>query len=202
MPELARLASFLLFLGLGARLRGLHGHERRRAIHWLLAYAVALALAAGLTQVDDWPFTSHTIAVGRPRADSRICATEFYGVDAAGREWRLDPYAWTPVYDSILQFWVEQRLPRLPPVQRTRAQAFLLERAERSRARLAAGRPLGPERLLGPVGAPYWLLLPRRPQAPAAPFAALRAYAGCWTPAERAGRSAASRTLSFEERAR
>src|SRR5262245_52754254 len=203
MLELARLASFLLFLGLGARLRGLHGSERRRAVQIFLAYTVALGLGAGLTQVDDWPFTSHTIAVGRPRSDSRICDTEFYGVDAAGREWRLDPYAWTPVYDSILQFWVEQRLPRLPAAQRARAQAFLLERAERSRARLAQGRSLGPERLLGRAGAPYWLLLPRHPQAPAAPFAALRAYAGCWIPAERlAGRSPASRTLSFEERAR
>jgi hypothetical protein len=120
-------------------------------------------------------------------------------VDPARGEWRLDPYSWTPVYESILQYWLEQRLPRLASAQREQALAFLLERAERSRARLAAGQPLGPQRLLGRAGAPYWLLLPRRRSVPLQPYVGLRAYEACWLPSERVANPAAvRRTLRLE----
>jgi len=185
MPQLLRLASFLLFLALGARVRGTQEPAaRRRATNFLLAYVILTCGAAGVIQEDSWPFTNHQIAVGRPRSDSRICQTQFYGLDALGNEWRLDPWSWTPVYDSILQFWVEQNLGRLPPAGRERVLRFLLDRAERSRGRLAASRPLGPERLLGRAGAPYWLLLPRVVKAPAEPYTGLRLYHTCWFPAE------------------
>lgn len=185
MLELLRLASFLGFLLLGwsvARSGG--GGARRRAVQRLLVYVIVLELAAGLSQVDDWPFTSHTIAVGRARADSRVCATEIVGVDGAGREWRLDPYTFTPVYHSILQYWLEQGLGRLSEAQRRHVLAFLLERAEESRRRLAAGHALGPQRLLGPGGAPYWLLLPRALDVPRSSYTGLRAYSSCWLVAE------------------
>jgi hypothetical protein len=200
MADLVRLASFLAFLGLGLRVMRLgQGPARRRAIHRLLAYVVVLSGAAGILQWDDWPFTSHTIAVGRARPDSRVCATMLYGVDADAREWRLDPYTFTPVYDSILQYWLEQGLPRLDEPQRRRALSFLLERAEESRRRLAAGRALGHERVLGPLGAPYWLLLPRSRAASPSPYSGLRAYSSCWTVAEGPGLSTA-RQLTVEYR--
>src|SRR5262245_63619309 len=160
MLELLRLSTFLLFVALGLRVRRAADAERRRAAGHFVAYVVGLSALAGLLQRDDWPFTSHTIAVGRARADSRVCQTRFFGVDATGREWRLDPYTFTPVYDSILQYWVEQALPRLDPARRSRALSFLLARAEESRERLAAGRAIGPQRQLGAAGAAYWLLLP------------------------------------------
>src|SRR5688572_2257910 len=152
MLELLRLASFLGFLALGLRVRMTpadDGPARRRAVARLLAYVLVLSVAVGVSQVDDWPFASHTIAVGRARADSRVCRTEIFGLDDAGGEWRLDPYSFTPVYHSILQYWLEQAPRRLPEPQRERALAFLLERAEESRRRLAAGKALGPERRLG-----------------------------------------------------
>ena len=182
MADLVRLASFLAFLALGWRVQRLGGGPaRRRAVHQLLAYVVAVNLAVGVLQWDDWPFTSHTIAVGRARADSRVCATTLYGLDGDGREWRLDPYTFTPVYDSILQYWVEQALPRLDEAQRGRVLAFLLARAEESRRRLAAGRAIGPQRLLGDHGADYWLRLPRKERVPPGPYARLRVYSSCWT---------------------
>lgn len=185
MPDLLRAASFLSFLVLGWRVTRLGaGPARRRAVNALLACVIVLSGAAGVLQWDDWPFTSHTIAVGRARPDSRVCLTELVGVDAGGREWRLDPYSFTPVYDSILQYWLEQAPGRLDERGRERALAFLLERAEDSRHRLAGGRALGHERILGPLGAPYWLLLPRAHTAPASPYAALRAYSSCWSVAE------------------
>jgi SAM-dependent methyltransferase len=199
--DLLRLASFIAFLILGFRVTRVgEGVARRRAINRLLAYVLGLSGAVGLLQWDDWPFTSHTIAVGRARADSRVCTTELFGVDDGGREWRLDPYSFTPVYHSILQYWLEQAPGRLSEAQRGRALGFLLERAEESRRRLAAGRALGHERILGPAGAPYWLLLPRSRAVPASPYAGLRAYSSCWTVAEGPGRPVSRRVLAEHRR--
>jgi hypothetical protein len=178
------------------RARG--GTPRRRAVHAFLVYVLAVHGAAGVLQRDAWPFTSHTIAVGRARADSRVCRTEIAGVDADGREWPLDPYAFTPVFDSILQYWLEQSERRLAAADRARVLAFLLERAEESRARRAAGGRLGPQRVLGPLGAPYWLLLPRVPATAGTPWRGLRAYSSCWRPAERLAGAAAERRLIAE----
>jgi hypothetical protein len=201
MSDLLRLVSFLSFLALGfrvARARG--GPERRRAINRLLAYVLALCGAVGILQWDDWPFTSHTIAVGRARADSRVCATEIVGVDGEGREWRVDPYSFTPVYHSILQYWLEQGLGQLSVEQRRHALGFLLERAEESRRRLASGQAIGPQRILGPAGAPYWLLLPRAPRVPHAPYSGLRAYSSCWLVAEVPGHPLVRRLIAEHRR--
>jgi hypothetical protein len=65
-----------------------------------------------------------------------------------------------------------------------RVLAFLLDTAEQRRARLAAGHSIGPQRWLGPLGAPYWLLLPRPAVAPQ-PLRGLRVYSTCWRPRER-----------------
>jgi hypothetical protein len=129
-----------------------------------------------------------------------MCRTELFGLDDGGREWPLDPYTFTPVFDSILQYWLEQSLDRLSPERRARALAFLLERAEASRIRLAAGGRLGPQRVLGALGAPYWLLLPRRSDVPATPWQGLRAYSSCWLPAERLAGAAVDRRLLAEHR--
>lgn len=178
-------ALFAGFVGLGVAVRSAQEPAaRRRWTFRLIAYVVAVNLAAGLSQQDAWPFTSHTIAVGRARAGARVCLAEFVGVDASGREWRLDPYSWMPVYESVLQFWCGQRLAGLTEGERTNALSFLLRRAEESRERLASGGRIGPARWLGPLGAPYWLLLPRPPPSPE-PLAGLRVYSECWIPRER-----------------
>src|SRR5207244_5816800 len=101
----------------------------------------------------------------------------------------------TPVYHSILQYWLEQGLARLTDAERERVLTFLLARAEESRRRLAARQALGPERVLGPAGAPYWLLLPRSLAVPSSPYAGLRAYSSCWLVAEGPGRPIARRLL-------
>lgn len=181
MAELLRLATFLVFVALGLRVRRTPEAARRRAVEHLLAYVLLLSALAGVLQRDDWPFTSHTIAVGRARADSKVCQTRFEAVDALGGTWPLDPYTFTPVYDSILQYWIEQAPPRLDDAGRGRALAFLLARAEESRRRLERGRAIGPQRVLGPAGAPYWLMLKRQPDFPLAPYVRLRALSACWT---------------------
>lgn len=201
MIELLRLVLVLVFVALGVGIRrAAEGPPRRRAVNVFLAYVLAMEGTVGALQWDAWPFTSHTIAVGRARADSRMCRTELFGLDDGGREWPLDPYTFTPVFDSILQYWLEQSLDRLSSDGRRRALSFLLERAEESRVRLAAGGRIGPARTLGAFGAPYWLLLPRHSSVPATPWRGLRAYSSCWIPAERLGGAAVDRRLLAEHR--
>lgn len=200
MSQLLRLGSFVVFLILGLWVRRLERRESRRWwVNGLLAYVIAVNGVAGLTQWDDWPFTAHVIAVGRPKIDSRVCMTEFRAVDARGVEWRVDPYGWSQVYDSILQYWFEQNFPRLSSDQQDRVLRFLLEKAEAARGARARGERIGYERLLGPAASPYWLLLPRPRSVGADPYTGLRVYSACWTPRERMeDPEAGTRTLRAE----
>jgi hypothetical protein len=178
-------AVFAGFLALGACVRGASDPAARR--RWtvrLIAYVAGTHLLAGIAQKDAWPFTSHTIAVGRARADAQVCLVELAGVDADGQEWRVDPYSWMPLYESVLHYWMERNLSRLTLAQREAALSYLLERAEDARLRLSQGHAIGPQRWLGPVGAPYWLLLPRPAPSPER-LTGLRVYQACWVPRER-----------------
>lgn len=183
--QLVLAAVFVAFLALGVRVRlASDPRVRRRRVVHLVAYVAGAHLLAGLTQKDAWPFTSHTIAVGRARAEAPVCLVELAGVDAYGEEWRLDPYSWMPLYESVLHYWLERNLSRLTDEERRTALAFLLDRAEAARERLSEGRAIGPQRWLGPLGAPYWLLLPR-PAPPPQTLSGLRVYQACWVPRER-----------------
>ena len=183
--QYACAAVFVAFLILGVRVRLASDRlvRRRRVVH-LVAYVAGAHLLAGLTQKDAWPFTSHTIAVGRAHAEARVCLVELAGVDDAGEEWRLDPYSWMPLYESVLHYWLERNLSRLTDAERDQALAYLLARAERARQQAAEGHAIGPQRWLGPLGAPYWLLLPRPTPAPDR-LTGLRVYQACWVPRER-----------------
>jgi hypothetical protein len=184
--QLARLASFLVFLALGLAVARAKGWPERRArASALIAWLLLVNLVAGVTQRDNWPFTSHTIGAGRAKTDQQLCVTEFAAVDDAGRDWKIDPYAWSPVYDSILQYWCDVHLAGLDEAGRGRVLGFLLLKAEASRRRLASGLPIGFQRRLGRLAAPYWWLLPRVRAVPEARYRGLRVYRVCWIPAER-----------------
>jgi len=208
--QLARLLAFLVFLALGLRLAATAaGPARRRALDTLLGYVLlvnALVLLQGmvrLTDLDGWPFTTHTIATQRADLRSRLCIHDFRALDASGWEWAVDALAWSPVHLSVVQTWVNAYFPRLAESERRSVLAFLLARAERSRARLAAGEPIGYDVRLGRLSAPYWWMVPRAPTVPVGPYVGLRVYRVCWVPAEwRVDRSRAQRTLVAEQRDR
>ncbi len=172
--EIAKLASFLLFLFLGVRLMRARGEGRRRARWAFIGYVLVINLFAGLTQFDNWPFTNNILAVGRAVDTAPVDMTIFCGVTADGREWLLDPYAFSPVFESILSYWVDDRYPRLAPAERREAERFLLAKANESRARLARGERIGFDRLAGPLNSPYWWLRQRQLAAPSTPYVALR----------------------------
>jgi hypothetical protein len=186
VSHLAALLAFVVFLVLGARLRLAAPASRRRRVQALVAWVLGVHLLAVALTWDAWPFSSHTIAVGRVRGESPLCTTEVFGVDGAGREWRTDPYAFMPVYDSVLQYWWEWRGAALAPGPRQQALVFLWSRAEAARAAQASGRLPGPARWLGAAGAPYWLLLPRPEAVSPEPYRGLRLFRVCGLPRDRA----------------
>lgn len=174
--ELAKLASFLFFLLLGLRVRCSVGPSRRRAITLLLVYVITLNGLAGVTQFDNWPFTSNALAVGRPNEQTRMAWAGFFGVDRHGREWQIDPLTWSPVFDSILQYWIRAYYPELSAAEQKEAMHFLLARANAAREALHAGRKIGFERRIGPWNCPYWWRLTRLRHVPPEPYQALRVY--------------------------
>jgi len=184
MVHLLRLGTFLLFLALGLRVhRAREPGARRRAINTLLAYALALSAYAGFKQWDDWPFSPYHILVGRGSVATSIRTIEFWGTDAERREWRIDPYAWSPLVELKLSLWFQREFDRLDPEQRERVLRFLFARAEASRRELAAGRSIAHERRLGPaLSAPHWWLAPRPVTTAPTPYTALRVYTARWTP--------------------
>jgi len=186
MPHLLSLLLFAVFLALGLRLRWATAERsRQRATRALIGYTVGVSLAVAVSQRDAWPFTSYTLAGFPAQVDRTICRTEFVGVDDAGEEGRVDPYSWSPVYDSILQYWFEQEYRRLSEGEKADTLRFLLDRAEAGRRRRAAGRELGFARRLGSLHARYWWMLRRPAVVSEGPYRALRVYAVCWVPRER-----------------
>jgi len=154
-------------------------------VNRLLGYTLAVSMVVGVTQWDAWPFTTYTLAASRPRVETPICLIEYWGLDGSGREWRLDPFTWSPVFDSTLQTWFAMRSTELAAEGKTRALAFLLERAEGARRRLAEGRFIGYDRRLGPtLSAPYWWLVPRPAAFAPTPYVGLRVYEACRVPKE------------------
>ena len=176
LPEFGRLLSFVLFLALGVRVARAKGSNRRRAVLAFVAYVIAINAVAGITQIDNWPFTSNTLAVGRMRRDHSLRWLDLRGVDREGREWHLDPQTFTPVFYSILQNWLSSRYPRLDEGGRRASERFLVAKANEARARLAAGRRIGFERLLGPLACGYWWRLPRALETPDGDYRSIRIY--------------------------
>jgi len=178
--DVARLLVFACFVGLG--IRALRRPERR-SVDRLIAYAMAVSLAVGFTQVEAWPFTNWALVHGL--APARMSSWEIEGLDATGRAWPVDARVLQPMAPEEFGSWMFSRLPRLSHDARARLGRFLLERAEAGRARLVAGEPVGGnERVLGPLAAPFHFQ--QKPvwhgpaDVPAAPFVAVRVQVLEW----------------------
>jgi hypothetical protein len=196
--QLVRFASLLLFLVLGLHLaRTRQPAARRRATNLLLGYVLVVSAIAGFAQWDNWPFSSYHILVSRANLATLVRTTEFWAVDAMGREWRIDPYAWSPLVELKLSLWFQQHFAALQPEEKQRVLRFLLERAEASRERLAAGRPIGYQRRLGvTLSAPHWWLQPRPAATAPTSYTGLRVYQARWVPRELLAREGSvTRTL-------
>jgi hypothetical protein len=184
--QVIRALPFVLFLALGISVASAREPmRRRRRIQMLLAYLVTAHLLLVATQIDAWPFSPYRMmAVDARVHDDLRRMIAFRGVDAAGREWKLDPYAWSPLFPQAVMGWFEVVWPHASPEDREAVMRFLLDRAEEARRRRSGGSRVGNERILGRLTAPDMNLPPPLEGLPEGPFVALRVYRVYWRPSE------------------
>jgi hypothetical protein len=178
----------------------------RRRASALVLYALAVSLAAGLTQRDLWPFSSWSmmVAVRRPDVGEPSRPLRLVGVDADGAEHVVDARAWQPLAFEELVAWLNVKFPALAAPPRERVGRYLLERAEAARVRVRAGGAAGSfNRILGPFTAPTHILHPAlwaSPEdAPPKPFVRMRVYGERWNvEARRRDPALVTRALVYE----
>jgi hypothetical protein len=184
MSQLPRLAAFVFLLLMALAVGRSRGARKRQAVLALAAYLVGIHLALAITERDWWPFSNHRLLHARALTNLPFWEVEVYGVDATGKEWRIDERAWAPLSDTILQQWLARPFASLSPPEKENVMRFLLMRVEADRLRAAAGSQRGFERYLGPLAAPFWWMRAAHRSSPV-PYRALRIYSESWQPRER-----------------
>jgi len=184
--QVLRTVPFALFLVLGARVALARDEVvRRRRVNVLFVGVLAIQAIVGATQIDAWPFSPHRLMAADVRQRSApVTVIALRGLDSDGREWRIDPLAWSPLYSADISDWFEVVAPRAAPSERDAVLAFLYARAEEARRLRAAGRRVGNERWLGPLAAPDIFVAPPSEGPPPGPFAGLKVYRLTWNPAD------------------
>jgi hypothetical protein len=179
--QLARLATFLAFIVLGVRIIRTDGAVRRRAVNMLIIFVLLVQAALIVGQNEAWPFAMYPMMA--VRATDRATphnGLSFRVVDDTGREWPVDPLAWSPLYPQSVMGWFEVTYPRVGDNDRTAAMRFLLERAEVARSKAIRGKRFyGNRALLGPLAAPDTNLYSYAPPSPRT-LRALRVYRLFW----------------------
>lgn len=203
MGQLFRLTLLLAFVGLGLRIPFLlEPRARRRAIQLFLGYVLLVHGFVVASQVDCWPFSSHAMmANDTTRQPDEQAMIALRGVDSAGREWDVDPLAWSPLFTQSIRGWFEIVYPVVSEAEKRTAARYLFEKAEQARRARAAGHRLGNERLLGPVAAPDTYAYAPVRRTSDEPFVALRVYRVGWNRRDLlAGAIRADRQLLIEYR--
>ncbi len=188
-PELiqtARLLLFAVFIGFAFRVsRAADPALRRRRINGLILFLLAVNAGVILLRTDAWPFSPYPMMAVDATDHSNVrTMIAFRAVDRQGREWKVDPLAWSPLFPQAIMGWFETVYPLASPADRKEVARFLLARAEAARASRVAGRRVGNERWLGFLAAPdtnlYWDVRPTPTEA----LVSLRVYRFFWRPTE------------------
>lgn len=182
MIEVLRLATFLVFLALGAIVAIT---RKRQAVIALIAYIVAIHAMLVITNHDDWPFTGYPLIEKVSRGDAEYRKVVFYGVDANGREWLVDPDAWSPVSPPVLMQWFVAVFPKLTPARQQEAGRFLLAKTDTRKPHI-------------PGAAPDWWSYTHPAERPSGKFAKLRVYLETFTPRGKLAGAPSRRMLMLE----
>lgn len=202
MIDILRLLMFLTFVALGGSIALSRSESRRQSLVQLLAIYVLLVHAAlVMTGRDAWPFTTYPLIQKTSNGTVVYQKFTFVGVDAAGREWPLDPDSFSPVAPAVMMQWCLGIRPQLSSEQQLRAGAFLLRKAENRRQRQLSGEASPDGRFLGPLYAPDWWVYSRPAATSPTPFVGLRMYREDFRPRDRfAGKPDVARTLIMDVR--
>ena len=184
--SLLQLASLVAFVALCAWIpRAADWASKRRRILMLAAYIVTSHLVIGISQKDGWPIANYRLMHGKANPGSEFWRIGFFGTDAAGREWRVDPYAWRSTSDWHLQFWFYIHFETASAADRQQVLREIYGHAERSRGFVAREGRLPWPSILGPLTAPQWWLFDREQSAPPQPYRSIRVYKEAWVWKER-----------------
>lgn len=184
MVEIARLLVFAGFATLAAITAF---HRSRFTINLFLAYTLTVSVAIGVTQLDAWPFSTYRLAnqTWSGTTTQQWSKVRFFALDSRGREWDVDPSAWSPAHMVTMQFYFRDTFPKLGPADRRDLGRFLMQRAEAGRQAIRDSRHFGNERLLGPFAAPDWALTARYRDASPEPYVGIRVVREFWRPIDR-----------------
>lgn len=195
LRDMRQIVGGLCFVGLAVLIARIAWSARRgarpvyrQAVHQVLLYAVVVSFLPGLTRRDVWPFSAWSMmADPGPDRTQHIVA---YGVTAGGVEVPIDHRVWEPVMWAELSTWIFKELPGLPAVDRDRAGAYMLDKANAGWRRFVETGKVGTlDRWLGPFAAPEHMLAANLWRAgapqPAGPFIGLRIVWERWNTDDR-----------------
>lgn len=204
--EIGRLAAFVVFIVLGVRVAWLEWRKRpaERAVLALVAWALIVSCAVGVTQVEAWPFSNWALV-------HNISHTEMmdwllYGTDANGRLYRLDYRFMHPMPYEDFDTWMKYYLLRTSAADQRQIAGFLLDRANAARIRfLRTGDVSTNRRYLGFLAAPYHFDRPPQWRTPAdvppTDFTGLQIWQAQWSIEDRLrDESRVKRSMIFEYR--
>ena len=184
MKEIVRLAVFLGFLGLGARVACAGPASQRQRVNALLIYVLCMSSIAGLAQRDLWPFAAYRIFYHAFFVGHVFERTTLRLVGPLERECEPDPRFPAPLTLPVLLEWLDRTYPRLPEPGQEEVMKFLLTRARETGEAAVAPRRPAIARLLTAVAPPvHWALYARSSPDDflrCVPYTGLRLYHDEW----------------------
>jgi hypothetical protein len=183
--EMARLGGFVTFVSL-ALWTFRRPDDRRRATIFIGFVLIACA-AAGVTQVEAWPFT--TWALVHHVRSPEMTSWEMQACDETGRFFDVDPRVLQPMQPEEFGAWLFAHRERLSNEERERVLDELLQRAEEGRRQFLKGRFPPNDWLFGNLSAPAHFRARRlwhtAADVPQGPFMRLRIVGLHWDVDER-----------------
>ena len=175
-----------VILGLGAAY-STRGDGRDRRINAFLIYTLVLGLGVGLSQRENWPFSTWPLVAGL--VPPTVSRGRVVAIDADGYEYPIDYRALAPLEYDEQRAWREKYFFGLERAAQDRVAAYLLNIIERNREEWSSGRRRYFDRYLGPFSAPFFMGHPEHwtqgEGVPAHAFRGLRFYKESWNVEER-----------------
>ena len=185
MSQLAYSIFFVIFVSLAVAVRIVSSNRKRQAVTLWLGYCIGVECIMAATGRDAWPFSAYGALFHRGDASRSFSNLRFVAVDTAGREFEIDPRAWSPLHERTLQQWWLAYFHRLNPDQQKVAVSFLLRQAEDTRRRIESDRRVANSKILGSLAAPFWYEPRSAPTQSPLPYQLIRVYLISRVPAEK-----------------
>ena len=179
---LAALAFALFVLAAVSVARARTPQVERDRTRRLILVSLGLSFAAGFLQLDLYPFSAWPLVAGT--VPDTISAPRLMAIDDRGVEHAIDARAFRPIPPDELWSWLPSSFESLTASAQDSIASWIVAHADTVRSRAARGAGVPGFGVLGPLGAPFFLLHPRpwdeAGRVPARPFVGLVLYRESW----------------------